>query len=200
MAKKVVAKRPKVDDDVAQRRKEVAAELKAREAERKNAWEEKERARKEAEDRRKAQEPDAAFVEAARRAKERADKERIDFHKKSYELESRKRNPDDTLEKKFRDKHDEVFQRHLAVWAKLQDSIGGADDLARAAFAEMARAWREKEDLLLALKAGKKAKGESALERRTASLANRLEALEESRKAAMPKPARKRRSKRERAE
>ena len=201
MATKKSAKGPK-NDEIVQRRKEVAAELKAREAARKAAWEEKERAHKEAEERRKAQEPDKEFARAARLAKERAEKERIDLHRGSYDKEAANRNPDAALEKKFRTKHAKVFEQHLAAWARLQDSMGRADDVsARTALTDMARAWREKEDLILALKAGTKGKSaESSLESRTATLAGRLEALEESRKKAMPKPAKKRRPKRDRAE
>ena len=69
------------------------------------AWLEHEQKNKDAEERRKASEPDKAFAEAARKAKERAEQERIDLHKKSYEAEAKRRNPDEKIEKRFRDRH-----------------------------------------------------------------------------------------------
>ena len=180
-------------EEIEARRKAIAAEAKAREVERRAAWEEHERARKEAEERRRASEPDQAFVEAARRAKERAEQERIDLHRKSYDAESRRRNSDEKTENRFRDKHPDVLRRHMAAWANLQEISQGADvGATREALQVMARCWKEKDDLLLAL-SRKKGK-DDVLEARTESLKGKLAAMEESRRKATPKPARKRRA------
>lgn len=203
MAKKkragMVARMAGGEDEVEQRRKEREREAKARAAERKSAWKEHEAARKDAEQRRKASEPDKEFAEAARRARERAEKERIDLHRKGYDAEARRRGPDEKMEKRFREKHPDVLKRHLLAWATLQEISQGADvNATREALQVMARAWKEKEDLIHALAASrkrKKGKGEeSTLEARTESLKERLAELEESRRKNTPKPSKKKKA------
>lgn len=186
------------DDEVQQRRRDREREVKAREMERKRAWKEHEAARKDAEQRRKASEPDKEFAEAARRARERAEKERIDLHRKSYDAEARRRFSDDKMEKRFREKHPDVLKRHMVAWATLQEISQGADvNATREVLQVMARAWKEKEDLIHALSASKKrkkGKDESMLEARTESLKERLAELEESRRKNTPKPPKKKKA------
>lgn len=177
------------DDDVEERRLARERELAEREAERKRAWAEHAAKNKEAEERRKASEPDKEFVEAARKAKERAEQERIDLHKKSYETEAKRRNPDEKLEERFRKKHEAVLHRHMSAWASLQEISQGADiDATREALQVMARCWKEKEDLLLALPTKKKKGADDVLEARTESLTAKLAEMEETRKKVAPKP------------
>lgn len=189
------------DEEVEARRRAIAAEAASREVERRRAWEEHERARKEAEERRRASEPDAAFAEAARRARERVEQERIDLHRKSFEAECLRRNPDAAAEKRFREGHPDVLRRHQSAWANLQEISQGADVAAtREALQVMARCWKEKEALLFALarsKGKRKKKPEdSILEARTESLKEKLASLEESRRKVAPKPPRRRRPRR----
>jgi len=199
MAKKP-SKAPKVarveddeDDEVAQRRKAIAAEAAARGAERKAAWKEHAEKNKDTEERRKASEPDKAFAEAARKAKARAEQERIDLHAKSYEAEAKRRNPDEKAEKRFRDKHEDVLHRHMAAWANIQEiSQGAVLEETREALQVMARCWKEKEDILLSFPKKKKA-DDSVLEARTESLKGKLVEMEETRKKVTPKPPKKKR-------
>lgn len=200
MAKKAPTKAARVprvdedeDDEVAQRRKAIAAETAAREAERKRAWQEHATKNKEAEERRRASEPDKAFAEAARKAKARAEQERIDLHAKSYDTEARRRNPDEKSEKRFREKHSDVLRRHMAAWANLQEiSQGAVLEATREALQVMARCWKEKEDILLSFPKKKKS-DDTVLEARTESLKGKLAEMAETRKKVTPKPPKKRR-------
>ena len=181
------------DDEVAQRRKAIAAETAAREAERKAAWKEHAEKNKDTEERRKASEPDKAFAEAARKAKARAEQERIDLHAKSYEAEAKRRNPDEKAEKRFRDKHEDVLHRHMAAWANIQEiSQGAVLEETREALQVMARCWKEKEDIILSFPKKKKS-DETVLEARTESLQGKLAEMEETRKKVTPKPPKKKR-------
>ncbi|HVO29446.1 MAG TPA: hypothetical protein VMV18_01865 [bacterium] len=177
-------------EEILERRRQVAAELAAREAERKAAWEEHERERKDAEARRKATEPPKEFVEAARAARERLEKEHTATWRKAFEAECRRRNPDEKLEERFRDEHADAWERHLVAFAHFQESMGGSDENEkREAVQRMAAAWKEKEDLLLALAASRRKKNvPDPLEARTETLKGKLETMEKIRKSATPKP------------
>lgn len=146
--------------EIEERRAAVAEERAREEAARKAAWEELDRSRKETEALRKAQEPSKEFVEAAKAAKVRVARERIDLHRKSYEAEAKRRNADEVLEKRFQSRHAEMLERHLALWADFQEATTGAEpEVLREATRAMAHAWREKEEALVALAVERKKSG-----------------------------------------
>jgi len=204
-----MAGKPRLTEDqreeIEERRRAVAEAAAAEARAREEAWETLERERKEAEARRKSAEPSPEFVEAARRARERAQQERVELYRRAYEAEAKKRNPDPTLEKRFRDKDPEVVQRHLKAWAEFQDAMAGSDEIAkRETSRAMAHAWREKEEILLALtlerkrKQGSKKATEKARLTAEAELAReKIERLEKSKASAVKKPRSKKRSRRE---
>lgn len=187
-------------EEILERRRRVAEELAAREAERQSAWKEHEQERLDAEARRKATEPSKEFIEEARAARERLEKERAAGWRRGFENESKRRNPDEKLEERFRKTHADVFDRHLALFARVQEAMSGGDERAkREAVRAMAAAWKEKEDLLVALAAAtRKKSAPDPLEARAEFLRSKLEALEKNRKALAPKGS-KRKAKRDAA-
>jgi hypothetical protein len=180
-------------EEILERRRAVEAEHAAREAERQSAWVEHERERKDAEERRKATEPPKEFQEAAKAARERFEKERIEHWRESFQKECKRRNPDDALEERFREEEPEMAERHLAVYARFQDAMtGGEAEAERQSVADMAAAWKEKETTLAVLATSKKrgpsAKAEARLEAKSESLKEKLADLEKSKAAAVKKP------------
>ncbi len=144
-------------EEIEERRRAVAAETAARENERTTAWKEHARDKEEVEERRRATEPPKEFVEAARAARERLEKERVEHWRNAWQAEAKKRNPDEELEARFLDEHADIAERHLGVFARFQDAMtGGDENTKRAAVAELAASWKEKESLLIALARKKK--------------------------------------------
>lgn len=177
-------------DEIDQRRAEVEAELAARKRKREEALAAMERKKQEDAAKRVTQGPDPEIAEAVRRARERALRERMELLRHAFQKEASKRNPDEKLEKRLVDEHADVNDRHLACWARLQDSLQGSDEMEkREALKDMAHAWREREDLLAAVAKGavKSKKKKAAIEEPTvaASLKAKLATLSEQRKAAL---------------
>jgi len=179
-------------EEILERRRAVEAELAAREAERQSAWVEHERERKDAEERRKATEPPKEFQEAAKAARERFEKERIEHWRDSFQKECKRRNADEALEERFLEEEREMAERHLAVYARFQDAMtGGEADAERQAVADMAAAWKEKETTLAVLATSKKrgpSKAEARLEAKSEALKEKLADLEKSKADAVKKP------------
>lgn len=171
-------------EEIEERRRAVAAETAARENERTTAWKEHARDKEEVEERRRATEPPKEFAEAARAARERFEKERVEHWRSAWQAEAKKRNPDEELEARFLEEHADIAERHLGVFARFQDTMtGGDENTKRAAGAELAASWKEKESLLLALATKKK--------RGAAKVDARLQAKSDSPPAVKAPPAKK---------
>ncbi len=185
-------------EEIELRRKAIAESQAARDRERRAAWEEHQRERREAEARATALPVDPEYAAALQRAKERAEKERNELHRRSFDKELRARYPESGLETRFRKAHADVDTRLLGLWARLQEALAGADVLLqRTAAKEMAQGWRDRDARLAELKAAssrhssKRADASAVLENQTAKLKERLALLEKSRNAAR-KPTRRR--------
>ena len=187
---------PEQQEEIEERRRLVREEQEAAARAARDAMQEHERAKREAEERRRAAEPTKEFADAVKRARERAEAERVETWRSTYDREAKRRNADEALEKRWRERNAETFPKHLKAWADFQEAMAGSDENAkREATRAMAQAWREKEESLIALAVEKKKKGkdEAAKALLAEATSARLEALEKSREAAQPKPAKKKR-------
>ena len=179
-------------EEILERRRAVEAENAAREKERQAAKQEHEQERKDAEQRFKATLPPKEFADAAKAARERFEKERVEHWRRAFEKECAKRNSDEALEARFREENAEADEHHLEAFARVQDAMSGPDENAkRESVQNLATAWKEREGMLIVLATKKKrgpAKVEARLEAKAESLKEKLAVLEKSRAAAVKKP------------